>query len=69
MSGATEVVYVLTALTCLVPRDTAAFSGSSVYTIRPCTMSLDAEFPLDHRDITGVCIEGCLQYVPHLRHS
>ena len=34
---------VLTALTWLVPHDTAAVSTRSVYTIQPCTMSLYAK--------------------------
>ena len=34
---------VLTALTWLVPRETAAVSAHSVYTIQPCTMSLPAK--------------------------
>ena len=34
---------VITALTCLVPHETAAVSARSVYTIQPCTMSLHAK--------------------------
>ena len=34
---------VLTALTWLVPHETAAVSACSVYTIQPCTMSLHAK--------------------------
>ena len=34
---------VLTALTWLVPHETAAISARSVYTIQPCTMSLHAK--------------------------
>ena len=36
------VVYVLTALTWLVPHESAAVSARSVYTMPPCTMSLHA---------------------------
>ena len=34
---------ILTALTWLVPRETAAVSARCVYTIQPCTMSLHAK--------------------------
>ena len=34
---------VLTALAWLVPRETAALSARSVYTIQPCTVSLHAK--------------------------
>ena len=37
------MVYILTALACLVLHKTAAVSARSVYTIQPCTMSFDAK--------------------------
>ena len=45
---------VLTALTWLVPHDTAAVSARSVYTIQPCTMSLYAK-----PHTWGTCVFNC----------
>ena len=45
---------VLTALTWLVPHETAAVSARSVYTIQPCSMSLHAK-----PDTQGVCVFSC----------
>ena len=50
---------VLTALTWLVPRETAAVSAHSVYSVQPCNMSLLAK-PHIHK------VHACLDVTCHL---